>query len=82
MINEKIEKTVKGIISSLFNVEESNIINSSSPETIQEWDSLGQMNLVMSLEEEFGISFTDNQVIEMVNFELICLTVKEVLDSQ
>ncbi len=82
MRNEKIESTVKQIISSLFNIDQSDISRLSSPETIQAWDSLGQMNLIMSLEEEFGISFTDNQVVEMVNFELICLTLQEVIHSK
>ncbi len=37
------------------------------------------MNLVLALEEEFGVEFDEAQIGEMVSFELIRLTLQEVL---
>jgi acyl carrier protein len=37
-------------------------ILSSLLKTIQQWDSLKHMHLVMALEEEFGIEFDDGEV--------------------
>jgi acyl carrier protein len=42
------------------------IINDdSSPETIETWDSLQHMNLILSLEETFDLQFSDEQVVGM-----------------
>jgi len=37
----------------------------SSPETISSWDSLGHLNLVMALEEEFGVSLSAEDALAM-----------------
>ena len=52
-------------------VDEDCINGESSPENIEEWDSLKQMNLIMAFEEEFEIQLSDEDVVEMLNFQLI-----------
>ncbi len=47
---------VKQIISTLFNVEEETLTESSSTATVSEWDSMGQLMLVLELEQQFDIS--------------------------
>lgn len=37
----------------------------SSPDTISSWDSLGHLNLVIALEEEFGIRLSSDNVLAM-----------------
>ena len=37
----------------------------SSPDSIENWDSLHHMNLVLALEEEFDVEFSDEQVMKM-----------------
>ena len=54
----------------------------SSPDTIEAWDSLKQLNLVLTLEEEFGVSFTDQQIVELQNVELILAILDEMLGSE
>lgn len=49
----------------------------TSPDTVDSWDSLRHMNLVMALEEEFGVSFTDVQIVEMLTYPLIVAALKE-----
>ena len=74
------ESKIKEIFSDVFLIE----IKSISPETSQndlaEWDSLGHLNLVTALEEEFNISFTEENILEMLNFQLVCLIVEEVIN--
>jgi len=74
-----IEDRVKNVLSIVLNVDEYNIIDSSSPETITEWDSLNHYNIVTSLEEEFEIQFSDDQILEMQSYKLICTVIFEVL---
>lgn len=52
------------------------IDDEASPDTIDNWDSLRHMNLVMALEEEFGVQFSTDEVIELLNFRLIVLTLR------
>ena len=34
---------------------------------VPEWDSLGHINLMFSIEERFGVRFRDNQLAEFAN---------------
>jgi acyl carrier protein len=72
------EKIIK-IISQVMGVPIEMISGDSSPDTIEEWDSLKHMNLVLALEEEFGIQFTDEQIVEMLSVELIVEVMNEII---
>jgi acyl carrier protein len=71
------ENKVKEIMASIFEVDKDVINEASSPDTIEGWDSLRHMNLVTSLEEEFSIRFTDEQIGDMLNFKLVIHILKE-----
>ena len=71
------EDQIKEIMSNLFSISIDEIDDHSSPDTIEKWDSLGQLNLITSLEEEFDMMLTDDQIIEMLNFKLVVEVVKE-----
>ena len=68
-MNEQINNKIKEIMSSVFNVDINTINDGSSPETIETWDSMQHMKLIVALEEEFGITFTDDQIGEMLDFK-------------
>ena len=70
MENKKIAR-IKNVISSVFEILESDINDDSSPDTIGSWDSLKHMNLIIALEEEFEVTFTDNEIFEMMNYTSI-----------
>jgi acyl carrier protein len=38
--------------------------NDASTETIEAWDSLKHMSLMLALEQDFGIRFTDEQIVD------------------
>lgn len=72
------KEKVKKVMSNIFQVPIKDITDDASPDTITGWDSLKHMNLVLALEEEFGVQFSDAQILELLNFQLILLTLKEV----
>lgn len=76
-----IEERVKKVISNVFGMEQYLVSDDSSPDTIENWTSLGHMNLILALEEEFKIQFNDIQMIEMMNYPLIIYTVKEIITN-
>ena len=65
------ENRIKNVISAVFNYPIEKIQKDSSPDSIDKWDSLGHMNLVVGLEEEFDIVIEDDEIGEMLNFALI-----------
>jgi len=62
-----LKKRVIRIMGQVFGAPVERINEDSSPETIENWDSLKQMNLILSLEEEFGTRFTDDEIVEMLS---------------
>ena len=58
-------------MSAVFEISVEEIKDDSSPDTIGSWDSLKHMNLVIALEEEFETEFTEDEILEMMNYTLI-----------
>jgi acyl carrier protein len=71
------ENRIKKVMSNVFNINVDSINNESSPDNIENWDSLKHMNLIVALEEDFDIEFDDNDIENLLNFQLINLTIKE-----
>ena len=65
------DKKLKKIFSKIIGIKESSIKQSTSPKNTKKWDSLAHMNLIMALENELKIKFTDNEITEMLTFELV-----------
>jgi acyl carrier protein len=62
---------IKNVMALVFEIEPSQIPDSSSTSTIDNWDSLNHMNLVVALEEEFNIQFNDDEIIEIISLDAI-----------
>lgn len=62
-----IEERVKKILASVMNLPVENITKKSSADNIEAWDSLKQMTLILTLEQEFNIQFTESQVYELLS---------------
>ncbi|MBF0184667.1 MAG: acyl carrier protein [Magnetococcales bacterium] len=73
------EAKIKQIIADVMEVPVESVQDSSSPDTIPSWDSLKHMNLILALEQQLEITFSEEQIAEMMSVELIVLTVKELL---
>ena len=70
------ETRIREIMSSVFNVDIAEIDEKASPDTIEKWDSLAHMNLIVALEEEFEVEIIEDEIIEMMNFKLTCEIIK------
>jgi acyl carrier protein len=74
-----IRERVFKVISQIMSVRLETISMDSSPDSIENWDSIRHMNLILGLEQEFNIQFTDDQIVDMLNAELLCIGVEEIL---
>ena len=72
------KERIKKIMSDIFQVNLKDIDENSSPDNIVQWDSIGHLNLVTSLEEEFGITIDEEQMTQMLNFKLVLEIIKEI----
>jgi acyl carrier protein len=70
---------VKQVMASVLEIDASEINDESSMDSIGAWDSLHQMNLVLALEESFGVSFPDEDAANATSFKLIVLVLEEQL---
>lgn len=71
------EERLKNVIGVVFNVEASTINEETSVDTVESWDSLNHLKLILALEQEFDISFTEEETVELLNYPLIKITLGE-----
>lgn len=76
-MSDALQDRVRRICSQIFGIAAETIDEDTSPDTVLNWDSLKHMNLVLALEEEFGVQFTDTQTVEMMNVGLILSALRE-----
>lgn len=61
------EEKVLEILKNVFELE--TVDTTCSQQTCEKWDSMGQLNLVVELESEFGISLEPEEIAEMKSFD-------------
>ena len=66
-----LKERVFKIISQLMNVPFEQVNERSSSENLESWDSFQHMNLILALEDEFKIRFTDEEIVAMGNAGVI-----------
>jgi acyl carrier protein len=56
---------VRAVASDIFGVPADQITAESSPETIENWDSMQHLNLVLAIEEKFGVQLEPEDIEQM-----------------
>ena len=74
---ENLEERIKNVMADVFGIDATTINEDSSQDNIEQWDSIKTLDLIVSLEEEFGVSIPIEEVGNMTNFKYIELTLKE-----
>lgn len=80
-MTDEIEERVRGVLVDVFGLDAAEVGPDTSMDTVEAWDSLQQLSVVLALEEELELSFTDDETVEMVSFPLIVATVREKLGA-
>ena len=73
----KNEEKLKQIIANVFEVEMELINNDSSQDSIENWDSIHQLNLVFAIEESFDVQLTDEDAVQLLSYQLIKVILEE-----
>lgn len=74
-----VKTKVKQVMSAVFETPVESIADEASSDNIENWDSLRHLNLILALEEEFGVSIPDEEVGNLVNYKLIEIVINDLL---
>ena len=68
---------VQNIASDIFGIPADKITAQSSPETIENWDSMQHLNLVLAIEEKFGVRLEPEDIEQMKNIGAVAALVEK-----
>ncbi|MDY3428147.1 acyl carrier protein [Riemerella anatipestifer] len=64
------EKIIE-IMAEVFEMDENSFPQEISQETVENWDSLRHLNLIVEIEESFDVSFEPEEISEMITMDKI-----------
>ena len=73
---------VNSIISTTFKISIETASENHTMKEIRTWDSLKHMELIVSIESEFGIEISGDDIAEMISFDAIRQTVAKYLKEK
>jgi acyl carrier protein len=76
-LTASIFEQVRGIASDIFGIPTSKITAESSPETVENWDSIQHLNLVLAIEEKFNVQLEPEEIEQMKNIGLVAALVEK-----
>jgi acyl carrier protein len=65
---------VRQAVADVFGVPMSELTADSSPQTVEAWDSMGHLNLVLALEQSFGVQLSPEDIAGMTSVMLAAQT--------
>ena len=71
------QTAVKSIMADAFNLPKEQLADDLAFGDIPQWDSLGHMDLLMTLEQHFGFELDADLITELTSIDAICRYLKE-----
>jgi acyl carrier protein len=68
---------LRQVMAAVLRVPAAEIDDDTSPDTVEQWSSLAHLDLILAVEEEFGVVIPDEEVGDLTSFRLLRLTVDE-----
>lgn len=75
------EIALKQVMATVLGVPVAEIGPDASQDTLKSWDSLKHMNLVLALEQAFGVQIPDEDAADITSYALIKLVLQEQVDA-
>lgn len=73
------EHTLQHVMATVLGIPADSINDDTSMDTVEAWDSIKHMNLVLAIEEEFDVSIPDEDAANITSYPLIRLVLNEQL---
>ncbi|WP_022656234.1 acyl carrier protein [uncultured Desulfovibrio sp.] len=71
------DKKLQGLLADVFGVRESEIAPETVKEDVESWDSLKQMDLVMSLERAYDLTLDIQDIVAMTSVAAIAQVLRD-----
>lgn len=68
---DEIKKKILTVMAAVFEMNVEDIPENAAPGVIEKWDSLKHLSFILALEEEFDARFTDEEMVDILNLNLI-----------
>ena len=81
MDRDQIDTKLRQIFSDLVDEPCEAFSYETTPDNLEKWDSLVQINLIASVEEEFSLVIPPEQQLDMLTFELVGDVLEDMLQS-
>jgi acyl carrier protein len=75
-MNTAVGARVRCILADILSIARETITPESSPETLETWDSLQHLNLVLAVEQEFGVQFKPEEIEKLSSVKLVVQTLE------
>ncbi|MCH7964124.1 MAG: acyl carrier protein [Bacteroidetes bacterium] len=76
----ELEQKVLTVFSKVFNISVENLSLTFTKDDIDSWDSLGQLQLIMSFESEFDIKFKTQEINQITSIQKSIDYIKHLTD--
>jgi acyl carrier protein len=80
-MNPAVLNRLQHILSDIFEMPVEQITLASSPEAIENWDSLNHLNVVLAIEQEFGVQIMPEEIEQLLSVEHIMVLLDEKLNA-
>lgn len=78
----EIKQKILTVMAVVFEMDVADIPEDAAPGVIEKWDSLKHLSLILALEEEFNARFTDEEMMDILNLNLIHEIISAKLGSE
>jgi len=75
------EELLKQILATVLKVPVGSIDGDTNMDTVESWDSLNHMNLILALEDAYSVRIPDDEATNITSYPLIKLVVNEQLQN-
>jgi acyl carrier protein len=69
MIGDAEELSLKQVLAEIFELDPSTIDGTTSIDNVELWDSLQHISMIVSVEQEFGVRFSEGEMAELLSYE-------------
>jgi acyl carrier protein len=80
-MNAAIWHRVQALMADILQTSPAQITLHSSPDTLETWDSVNHLNLVLAIEQEFKVRFTPEEIEQLASAERITGLLQRKLDN-
>ena len=71
MVSMQVSERVRSVMSAVLGIDASRLGAEDSPVTVAEWDSVAHLQLMLALEEEFGVQFEADELASLRTIGMI-----------